>query len=105
VVSGEWRDVDAAIHAAAIRTEMAVVHASAQGPDRWVYTLRTARDEPVQAEIWRLPPGYNPKSVSDIAILCRVGRLGDPAREGAFIDAFGHRLARLTGVEARRLGR
>lgn len=91
---GDWDDLDAALEVAAARVGMAVV-GSSPGEERRAFELVTAGDEPVSLEISKAPGAGE----GDLVLRCRVGRFGYDARQAWLLEALGHRLEQLRGVE------
>ncbi len=93
-VLADWDDADAAVEVAAKKVEMGLLRSEALNSGRR-YHLRTVGDEPVELDL-QPADGTDPRLVR---IEARVGRFGDPRREGQLAAAVARRLTQLRGVE------
>lgn len=91
--SGDWDDARAAAAAAVPAVELAIVHVEEPTPDRLIFELLSARDEPGELVIERRPGS------GELDVRARVGRFGDPRRERALVEAVRRRLGQLRGVD------
>lgn len=95
---GEYDDLDAAVEAAAMQTEFAIVHAGPgpQGGRR--YELLDAQGRPGELVIRR-------EGEHEFSLRTRLGRFGRPADEDRFNSAVARRLRQLYGVDFAPLSR
>ena len=100
VVRADWSDLEAAMEVSAPRAELGVLRTektevrvrfevvSATDELGEVVASRTAADGTASAQ---LPPGED----IEITLSARIGRFGDPVREGRILDALARRLTQL----------
>lgn len=92
VERARWRDVDAAVSAAASAIEVAVERVENTGAFERVYHLVGVRAEPGYLRV-ASPPLPDPDDMTAIdprapstTLECRIGRFGEPARESKMIE-------------------
>jgi hypothetical protein len=95
-VTADWADADAAVEVAAKKVEMGLERSERLGPGRRYY-LRTQGDEPVELDIYPAPGTES--DPRPLRIEARVGRFGNPQREGQLAAAVARRLRQLAGVD------
>lgn len=94
--SGDWNDIDAAVLVGVSRVEMAIVEIVEESPNRRLFRLTTAREEPARLTVTREQTSAEAVRVTLEAV---VGRFGDEARERGLMAAVGERLMALKGVD------
>lgn len=95
-VVADWGDVDAAVELAVRRVEMGLLEGHST-PEGRRYSIRTEGDEPVELTVRRLDAGA--ADPQPLRIEARVGRFGNPQREGQLAGAVARRLSQLRGVD------
>lgn len=92
-VAGDWGDLDAAVSAAASRSELAVERRESPEEGVRVYVLRSVASRPGRLEAVRAEDG-------SIVLTASIGRFGDPAAETRLVRDVATRLRQLQGVDS-----
>lgn len=96
-INADWDDVDAAMIVAAQHVEATVTRASEVSPTHRRYVVTHVSGEVGEVNVTRADAARDEQV--DLRAMCRIGRIHEPERDRALLQALAARLTALRGVE------